>query len=774
MRSRADFIKTVLVLIAISAPSLAVSRNKTISNIPNRSGIDFQQNYFEQQKIGDQFLDQLIKEGAISEAEYEYLSKTSDSRDELIINSGNKLTKKDNLNELEVSFKNKNNNLDLYIDNLSSPDLVNIKNIKNGWRVEISYSENNLIKNENKSYKFDYYGIINFVNDSTNNILMIDFIPENLEKNIKPIVSIQDNKIKIEIKNLKQSTKYNISSRQKNKFKRFRSKRAIAPPLGDIATGSLVVENRAFIKLDGPKVSMTLQNAPAKDALMQLSKLGKYGFVYLNDDTNKINNRNTASNEDRSQGPRVTLSFSEEDFSIAFNSILLASGLQAKKEADLIMVGENVLSKSFGPQLSKVYRLNQASSSSAADYLASLGATINKVNVVTASTTGSSGSGSSNINRELSITNIDSYSASNGPLKGLIGTTDSRLQSITLIGDEKLINIAEKYLKQLDLRQRQVALSVKILDVELVDNDNFGNDIALRTGSAFIISKEGQLLSTYGKFVPEFSFSPYVTTTNLSNKDGKAGSEITEQIVNQTLPNPGFKYNDNEIYNYLSARIQATSTKVLASPTLLLSESKEKLEGGQEQIAKIGGGSAFIGRPYANESFVTVGTRVITDLEAVPGVDGAPTKCTPTFSIAGLEFGAKVHKIDDNGYVTFTLSPKLTSVSETSTIRECGTLNILSVRKLDTGTLRVRDSQTLILTGVISDLDNENISKVPLLGDIPIIGNLFKKSSKSKRKSELIIMVTPTIIDDSDIGLYNSGYIPKTSQSKQIINEGSN
>ena len=73
------------------------------------------------------------------------------------------------------------------------------------------------------------------------------------------------------------------------------------------------------------------------------------------------------------------------------------------------MVGKNVLGKSFGPQLSKVYRLNQASASSAADYLASLGATINKVNVLTSSTTNPSDTGTA-FDNQLSITNIDSYS----------------------------------------------------------------------------------------------------------------------------------------------------------------------------------------------------------------------------------------------------------------------------------------------------------------------------------------------------------------------------
>jgi len=83
----------------------------------------------------------------------------------------------------------------------------------------------------------------------------------------------------------------------------------------------------------------------------------------------------------------VTISFRDESFARALNSVLLAAGLQGKREGNMILAGPNVLGKSFGPQMSKVYRLNQASASSAADYLASLGASITKVNVITNSVT---------------------------------------------------------------------------------------------------------------------------------------------------------------------------------------------------------------------------------------------------------------------------------------------------------------------------------------------------------------------------------------------------
>ena len=59
--------------------------------------------------------------------------------------------------------------------------------------------------------------------------------------------------------------------------------RAVAPPLGDMAVGSILINNRSFVQVSGPPVTLTLNNAPAKDALMSLARLGGYGFVFMAD-----------------------------------------------------------------------------------------------------------------------------------------------------------------------------------------------------------------------------------------------------------------------------------------------------------------------------------------------------------------------------------------------------------------------------------------------------------------------------------------------------------
>ena len=179
---------------------------------------------------------------------------------------------------------------------------------------------------------------------------------------------------------------------------------------------------------------------------------------------------------------------------------------------------------------------------------------------------------------------------------------------------------------------------------------------------------------------------------------------------------------------------------------------------------------ATIGRQYGNEAFVTVGDQVITGFTTQDSASGAPPVCVPTFSNAGLSFGARVSKIDDNGFVTFSLSPEISAVvGLPQSIPSCGNLSIINRRRLDTGNLRVRDGQTLVLTGVISDSVRSQVSKWPILGDIPFVGQFFRATGTTRRKSELVIMVTPRIVDDSEGGSFGYGYSPASPDARRML-----
>jgi type IV pilus assembly protein PilQ len=660
--------------------------------------------------------------------------------------------------------------------------------------------------------------------------------------------------------------------------------RAVAPPLGDMAVGTMTLRNPGYVNVSGPSVTMTLKNAPARDALMALAQLGGYGFAYVDEPTADAGQNAAAANH----GARpLSIAFRGETYARALNTTLLAAGLQGKLEGNMIFAGPNALSKSFGAQVSKVYRLNQVGPNAAADYLANLGATITKTNTITTSVTQGVSQGeaissapNSQTTQASSITTVEAFGASTGPLIGLRATTDTRLGTITMVGDPAIVAVAEQYLRQLDLRQRQVALNVKLLDVSLQNDAAIDNSFAFRFGNNFIVNDSGALLGAFGRNLPpradafrrdqpesiEFTDGQFTTengppnqglsasgnTSNSSRSleitasrnrslnrdlinrieretgsrlirqegvDGGPATFITEPInaninrVERTIQrilgrngtvsrtrstnsgafssrldaastpnNPGRNYAEDAFYDFVRAQITSGSTKLLASPTLILQENAAELRdaGGFGSSGRPGGLDEYspespIGRRRANEGVVRVGTNVVTNYEVTTPEGGGTIVCQPEVSTAGLVLGARIEKIDDNGFVTFALSPSVSAITGQEQAPEgCGSnLNILSVRRLDTGAVRVRDGQTLILTGVISDFDRSVVSKWPILGDIPLIGQFFRSTSNQKEKRELVIMVTPRIINVDQGGALGYGYQPGTRQVRDFLGTSS-
>ena len=175
-------------------------------------------------------------------------------------------------------------------------------------------------------------------------------------------------------------------------------------------------------------MSLTLNNAPAKDALVSLARLGGYDFVYVGE---------SDLNSEKVTPAGVTMAFRGERFDRALISVLLAAGLQVKLDGRTLLVCSSVSSKIFGPQVSKVFRLNQVKVDKAAHYLASLAASMSVVNTIAATTGEPSSSGASQLSNQViqsmqKTTKVETYGVSVGTLIGLTGTTDARLGAVTL------------------------------------------------------------------------------------------------------------------------------------------------------------------------------------------------------------------------------------------------------------------------------------------------------------------------------------------------------
>ena len=90
--------------------------------------------------------------------------------------------------------------------------------------------------------------------------------------------------------------------------------RAVAPPLGDMAIGTMVLQNRSYVNVSGPPVTLSLNKAPANQALMSLARLGGYGIVFVGDS-------DTSSTAGGDNDTSVTMAFVDQTYGRALNSV---------------------------------------------------------------------------------------------------------------------------------------------------------------------------------------------------------------------------------------------------------------------------------------------------------------------------------------------------------------------------------------------------------------------------------------------------------------------
>jgi len=102
-------------------------------------------------------------------------------------------------------------------------------------------------------------------------------------------------------------------------------------------------------------------------------------------------------------------------------------------------------------------------------------------------------------------------------------------------------------------------------------------------------------------------------------------------------------------------------------------------------------------------------------------------------------------QIAEDGTIIMNIHPSITEkTGEKVTPDGKTTFPLLSVRETDT-TVRVRDNQTIIIAGLMAEKKEEAAIGVPLLKSIPLLGHLFRYKTENKKKSELVIMITPTL-----------------------------
>jgi general secretion pathway protein D len=256
----------------------------------------------------------------------------------------------------------------------------------------------------------------------------------------------------------------------------------------------------------------------------------------------------------------------------------------------------------------------------------------------------------------------------------------------------------EEAIKKLDVVPRQVLVEVTIAEVQLSGALTYGLEWFFNNGNNI----SGRLVNAYGT----------AGTSALSSLDPAAA-------VGAPLPFTAvWKTTGGNISAVLSALAKNTKVNVLSSPHVMVTDN---------QVAKINVGQSV---PIEGQSTV-VGTNI---LRSVSYVD------------TGVVLSVRPH-INAGGLVTLEVSQEVSDVQVGVTTSG---LNSPTINKRSAQTIvAVQSGDTMVLAGLIKDNKTAGSQGLPLLSEIPVVGALFGAKSDTTDRSELIITITPRVVNDN-------------------------
>lgn len=266
--------------------------------------------------------------------------------------------------------------------------------------------------------------------------------------------------------------------------------------------------------------------------------------------------------------------------------------------------------------------------------------------------------------------------------------------NILLYGDVDIVAKALAFAKKMDIRRKQVRISVRITDIN--------NDALKELGVQWDWSKY------------RASEAPNFTPTG----GGGAASAATQTPQLNGINFGAFVHDAISIQATLSALEKSDRAKLLAAPSLSLLDGER--------------------------GFILIGDRLV-----FPVLIGYSQAGSPIFNKTEERVGIYLQvavQIADNNEVTLTVYPQVSVVTNFLIINGASYPQI-STREQQT-TVRVKNGEQIVVGGLIREEEVSNIQRVPFLSRIPLFGELFTYRKKNKRKSEVVIVITPEIQKD--------------------------
>ncbi|KJG12898.1 pilus (MSHA type) biogenesis protein MshL [Photobacterium iliopiscarium] len=323
-------------------------------------------------------------------------------------------------------------------------------------------------------------------------------------------------------------------------------------------------------------------------------------------------------------------------------------------------------------------------------------------------------------------------------VRGMIGHGDGRNVMVSpqagLISVRAFPNELREVKQFLGISQqrliRQVVLEAKIMEVTL--NDSYQQGINWQNISRSIGGTNIVIGST-----------PIVDASAIAALPG--GNAISNLLGGQT----NITISDGNFTSVLSFLETQGDLNVLSSPRVTAANN-------QKAVIKVGGDEYFVTN-VSSSNVSGDNSTAAPDIELTPFFSGISLDVTP--------------QIDDQGGVLLHVHPAVVDIKNEIKAVDLGAK--FGVYKLPLAKSTIRESDSIIharsgdvvvIGGLMKTAMTDQVSKVPLLGDIPLVGNLFRNINKVKQKTELVILLKPTVVSDQT-------WQQEIERSRSLVNE---
>lgn len=375
---------------------------------------------------------------------------------------------------------------------------------------------------------------------------------------------------------------------------------------------------------------------------------------------------------------------------------------------------------------------------------------------------GFGGGGGNNFNRGGGSSSTTSQYNNNGTVGSAVISVDPVTHNIIVIADKETSEQIRQVVASLDAPAPQVLIKVVFLEVQ----DNKSSAIGVQGTYSGVNKNYSQILgymTNYAVANPGSAANPTLTgvativptgitpinqTLSVNNNFG-----LPQALAGATGNGGLYQFMGSDFNATLQAIAAAGKVQVLSRPSILARDG---------QMAEIVvGQSVYL---PSGVSFSAVGGTAAT----IPTING-------TYQNVGIQLDVTPF-IGANNLVQMILQPQITSIDASTPGQVISGGSLISsavyapnINKRSANTVVVTpDGQPVVIGGLISNEKSVNDSKIPFLGDIPLLGQLFRFSAKSNQKSELLIFLTPHIVQmPSQLAALSAN---ETSQSQLITN----